>query len=169
MAASHTAGDAIKARMKARAIILIVALCFAGAALGFADNAHIGTWKLKEAKSELSPGAPKNHTVVYEVSGDNVKVTVDSTNSDGKPTRNEWMFDTNPISSSIFAGRNQVFPKLPLRSSAPEALLNLKRSPVPQVLKYLITLNIGRYWTSSFNISPPPRSLPCQRFGSPPQ
>jgi hypothetical protein len=76
--------------MRARAIILTVALCFAGAALCFADNAHIGTWKLKEAKSELSPGAPKNHTVVYEVAGDKVKVTVDGTDSDGKPTRSEW-------------------------------------------------------------------------------
>jgi hypothetical protein len=76
--------------MRARAIILTVALCFAGAALCFADNAHIGTWKLKEAKSELSPGAPKNHTVIYEVAGDNVKVTVDGTDSDGKRTHNEW-------------------------------------------------------------------------------
>ena len=76
--------------MKAKAMILAVALCFAGAALCFADNAHIGTWKLKEAKSELSPGAPKNHTVVYELAGDNVKVTVDGTDGDGKPTRSEW-------------------------------------------------------------------------------
>ena len=69
--------------------MLAVTLCFAGAALCFAENAHIGIWKLKEAKSELSPGAPKNHTVVYEPAGENVKVTVDGTDSDGKPTRNE--------------------------------------------------------------------------------
>jgi hypothetical protein len=33
---------------------------------------------------------PKNHTVVYEAAGDNVKVTVDGTDPDGKPTHNEW-------------------------------------------------------------------------------
>ena len=58
--------------MRAKAIILTVTLCFTEAALCFAGNAHMGTWKLKEAKSELSPGAPKNHTVVYEVAGDKV-------------------------------------------------------------------------------------------------
>src|ERR1700756_5080331 len=77
--------------MRAKVIILTVALCFNQAALCFADDAHMGTWKLKEAKSELSLGAPKNHTVVYEeLAGDNVKVTVDGTDSDGKPTRSEW-------------------------------------------------------------------------------
>jgi len=75
--------------MKAKAIILM-ALCFVGAALCFADEANLGTWKLNEAKSELGPQAPKNNTVVYEAAGDNVKVTVDGTDSDGKPTHNEW-------------------------------------------------------------------------------
>jgi hypothetical protein len=50
----------------------------------------MGTWKLNEAKSKLAPGATKIHTVVYEAAGDNVKVTVDGTGSDGKPTHNEW-------------------------------------------------------------------------------
>jgi hypothetical protein len=50
----------------------------------------MGTWKLNEAKSKLSPGSPKNTTVVYEAAGDNVKVTVDGIGSDGKPTHNEW-------------------------------------------------------------------------------
>jgi hypothetical protein len=34
----------------------------------------MGTWKLNEAKSKLSSGAPKNSTVVYEAAGENVKV-----------------------------------------------------------------------------------------------
>jgi len=50
----------------------------------------MGTWKLNERKSKLAPGMPKNNTVVYEVAGDNVKVTVDGTDNDGKPTHNEW-------------------------------------------------------------------------------
>ena len=87
----RTAAETINTRMKAKAIILTVALCFVGAALVFADGAHMGTWKLNKAKSELGPGAPKNSTVVYEAAGDNVKVTVDGTDSDGKPTHNEWI------------------------------------------------------------------------------
>jgi hypothetical protein len=76
--------------MKARTIVLNVVLCFVGAAFCFADDANMGTWKLNEAKSKLSPGAPKNTSVVYEAAGDNVKVTVEGIGSDGKPTHNEW-------------------------------------------------------------------------------
>jgi hypothetical protein len=50
----------------------------------------MGTWKLNEAKSKIGPGAPKNNTVVYQAAGDNVKVTVDGTDSDGKPVHTEW-------------------------------------------------------------------------------
>ena len=77
--------------MKAKPILLSLALCFAlSGAVCFASDVQIGTWKLNEAKSKLAPGMPKNHTVVYEAAGDNVKVTVDGTDSDGKPTHNEW-------------------------------------------------------------------------------
>jgi hypothetical protein len=76
--------------MKARTIVLNVVLCFVRAAFCFADDANMGTWKLNEAKSKLSPGAPKNTSVVYEAAGDNVKVTVEGIGSDGKPTHNEW-------------------------------------------------------------------------------
>jgi hypothetical protein len=76
--------------MKARTILLSLALCFVAVAMCFAENAQMGTWKLDEAKSKLAPGVPKNHTVVYEAAGDNVKVTVDGTDPDGKPTHNEW-------------------------------------------------------------------------------
>jgi len=50
----------------------------------------MGTWKLNEAKSKFSPGATKNHTVVYEPAGDMVKVTVDGTDSDGNAVHSEW-------------------------------------------------------------------------------
>jgi len=76
--------------MKAKAIVLTLALCFVGVALGYAADAFIGTWKLNEAKSKFAPGSRKNNTVVYEAAGDNVKVTADGTDSDGKPTHNEW-------------------------------------------------------------------------------
>jgi hypothetical protein len=76
--------------MKARTIILTVALCFVAGAVCFASDVNMGTWKLNEAKSKFAPGTPKNNTVVYEVAGDNVKVTIDGTDKDGKPTHNEW-------------------------------------------------------------------------------
>lgn len=76
--------------MKARTIGLTLALCFVGVAVSFAADPNTGTWKLNEAKSKFSPGAPKNHTVVYEVVGDKMKVTVDGIDSGGKPTHNEW-------------------------------------------------------------------------------
>jgi hypothetical protein len=76
--------------MKAKAIVLTLALCFVGVALGYAADAFIGTWKLNESKSKLAPGSRRNNTVVYEAAGDNVKVTADGTDSDGKPAHNEW-------------------------------------------------------------------------------
>jgi hypothetical protein len=75
-----------------------VAVPFFAAACFAAADPQIGTWKLNEAKSKLSPGAPKNHTVVYTAVGDKVKVTVDGTSSDGKAVHSEWTgsFDGKP-------------------------------------------------------------------------
>jgi len=55
--------------MKTKTTGLTLALCFFGAALCFADDPQMGTWKLNEAKSKFAPGVPKNHTVVYETAG----------------------------------------------------------------------------------------------------
>jgi hypothetical protein len=76
--------------MKTRAIVLALVGSIAGVTAGFAANANMGTWKLNEAKSTFSPGAPKNTTVVYEAAGDSVKVTVDGIDGDGKPLHNVW-------------------------------------------------------------------------------
>jgi len=65
-------------------------LFFVAAAVCLASNPFIGTWKLNEAKSKISPGSPKNTTVVYEVAGDQIKITVDGVDGEGKPTHNEW-------------------------------------------------------------------------------
>ena len=77
--------------MKARSIALTLVLCFVEVAVCFAQDANMSTWKLNEAKSKLGPGAPKNSTVVYAAVGDNVQVTIDGTDADGKPTHNEWI------------------------------------------------------------------------------
>jgi hypothetical protein len=74
-----------------RSIVIVLTLCFVISGVCLAQAAFMGTWKLKEAKSEFSPGAPKNRTVVYEIEGDKVKVTVDSVASDGKPTHYTWV------------------------------------------------------------------------------
>jgi len=76
--------------MKLKTTVLTLALCFFAGAVCFASDANIGTWKLNEGKSKLSPGAAKNNTVVYVAAGDKVKVTVDGTDADGKPIHNEW-------------------------------------------------------------------------------
>ncbi len=76
--------------MRTRTILLTLATLFVAAVVCFAADAQLGTWKLNEAKSKLSPGAGKNHTVVYAAAGDSVKITVDGVDADGKPTHNEW-------------------------------------------------------------------------------
>lgn len=76
--------------MKARASVLTLVLCLVGVAICLAADAFIGTWKLNEAKSKLSAGVPKNTTVIYEAAGDNVKITVEGADNNGKPTHNEW-------------------------------------------------------------------------------
>jgi hypothetical protein len=87
--------------MKRRSIVLTVAVCFL-AVLGFAENPHMGTWKLNEAKSKLVPGMIKNTTVVYAAEGDSVKVTTDGTGVDGQPMHTEWTgkFDGDPSADS---------------------------------------------------------------------
>jgi hypothetical protein len=76
--------------MKIRTILLAAAALFAVVAVSFAADATLGTWKLNEAKSKISPGSGKNNTVVIAASGGSVKVSVDGSSADGKPTHNEW-------------------------------------------------------------------------------
>jgi hypothetical protein len=75
--------------MKARGIVLGLAVCLFTVAVCLAADLFAGTWKLDEAKSKLAPGQ-KNTTVIYEVMGDEVKVTVEGVDAEGKATRNEW-------------------------------------------------------------------------------
>lgn len=77
--------------MKVKAILFTLVLFFAGTSVVMAQTSrHMGTWKLNEAKSKIAPGASKNHTVVYEAAGDDVKIIVDGTDGDGNATHNEW-------------------------------------------------------------------------------
>ena len=76
--------------MKTRTCALTFVLCLLAAAVCFADDAQLGTWKLNDAKSKLAAGLPHNTTVVYEAASDGIKVTIDGTDRDGKPTHSEW-------------------------------------------------------------------------------
>jgi len=76
--------------MKTRTILLTLALCLVGISVAVAEDANMGTWKLNETRSTFPAGATKNSTVVYEAAGDDIKVTVDGTDKDGKAVHNEW-------------------------------------------------------------------------------
>jgi hypothetical protein len=65
--------------------MLVIAALWFTAALAFAANPHIGSWKLNESKSKFAPSSTKNHTVTYtEAEGGMINVTVDGTDKDGK-------------------------------------------------------------------------------------
>lgn len=84
--------------MKIKMILLALVVFFAGAVAASAQNPHMGTWKLNEAKSKFPKGATKNHTVVYEAAGDQIKVTVDGVDGAGTAIHSEWTgkFDGKP-------------------------------------------------------------------------
>ena len=86
--------------MKRIVILFTLAALFVGGTVCLADSPQMGTWKLNEAKSKFSPGAPKNDTVVYEASGDNIKVTVDGVDGNGAKTHNDW---TGKFNGRFFA------------------------------------------------------------------
>lgn len=75
----------------ALAFVLASAVCHA-------ESPHMGTWKLNEAKSKLAPGTGKSSTVVYAAKGDEITITVDGTDKDGKATHGVWTgkFDGKP-------------------------------------------------------------------------
>jgi len=76
--------------MKPRTLVSIFVFFLAALTLCFAENPNLGTWKLNEAKSKFSPGSAKSITVVCEAAGDEMKITTDGVDGQGKPTHREW-------------------------------------------------------------------------------
>lgn len=76
--------------MKTKTIGLTLAFCFLGGALCFAADPQMGTWKLNEAKSKITPGTLKNTHVVYSSMLGQVTVKSDGIGADGKPVHIEW-------------------------------------------------------------------------------
>lgn len=68
-----------------------MALSLLSGAACLAESPQMGTWKLNEAKSKLMPNGGKNTTVVYTQEKDDVKVTVDGVDKDGKPAHAVWV------------------------------------------------------------------------------
>jgi hypothetical protein len=77
--------------MNTRIAVVAVALSFMATAACFAANPHMGTWKLNETKSKIPAGMGKNTTVTYAEAKDEVKVTIDGTDKDGKSTHSVWV------------------------------------------------------------------------------
>src|SRR5581483_2389716 len=76
--------------MKTKTVGLTLTLSIAAAALCFANNPTLGTWKLNESKSQFGDGAGKTTLVVWEkVDGQN-KCTVEGISADGKKIHTVW-------------------------------------------------------------------------------
>jgi hypothetical protein len=69
---------------------MLLALAGLLAAVCFAAEVSIGTWKLNDSKSKNVPPAEKNTTMVIAAAGDSVKVSIDGIDDKGKPTHEEW-------------------------------------------------------------------------------
>jgi hypothetical protein len=77
--------------MKIRTTVLALLISAVAASLCLAaDDAFMGTWKLNESKSKIPAGAHKNTTVVYAQSGDEVTITVDGVDPEGKSVHHVW-------------------------------------------------------------------------------
>jgi hypothetical protein len=78
------------ARMNTKTLGLTLAVSFLAGAACFAANPQMGTWKLNEAKSKITPGTLKNTHVVYSGMLGQMKVTSDGIGPNGKPVHIEW-------------------------------------------------------------------------------
>ena len=76
--------------MRTKTISLSAILSIAAAAICFASNPTMGTWKLNESKSTFGDGAGKTTMVVWAKTGHESKCTVDGTDADGKKTHSVW-------------------------------------------------------------------------------
>ena len=110
--------EAAKGRNRAmkitRTISVAAAVWLTTAVAAFAANPHLGTWKLNESKSKLTPGGPKNNTVSYtEGKNGMIKLTVEGVDKDGKSIH--WTWDGKFDGKSYKAKGNGEFDMLALK------------------------------------------------------
>ena len=100
------------AGMKAKMLVLTLAVWFAVGALCLAASSQVGTWKLNEPKSKFTPGTGKNTTVVYKDGmGGKVKITTDGIDAHSKPAHSEW--------TGKFDGKIMPLPAIRIQTCAP--------------------------------------------------
>ena len=77
--------------MKTKTIALSLGLILAAGAL-YAADPMMGTWRLNESKSKITPGTAKNSKVVYDrrLVRDKFTVTADGIDGEGRPVHSEW-------------------------------------------------------------------------------
>jgi hypothetical protein len=76
--------------MKTKTFGLILSFFFCGLAMCFAADPQMGTWKLNETKSKITPGTLKFTTVTFKNTSGNIKATGDGMDANGKPMHVEW-------------------------------------------------------------------------------
>jgi hypothetical protein len=76
--------------MKTTPIGLTLVFCLLGSAVCLAADPQMGTWKLNESKSKITPGTLKNTHVVYSSMLGQVKIKADGIDANGKPIHVEW-------------------------------------------------------------------------------
>jgi hypothetical protein len=74
-----------------RIATLTLVLSLMAAALCFAANPYIGTWRFNEAKSKMHAGVTKNNTITYSEQGDRIKMTADGIHSEGTRSLSVWI------------------------------------------------------------------------------
>src|SRR6058998_2839785 len=78
------------ARMNTKTIGLTFAVSILAGAACFAANPQMGTWKLNEANSKITPGTMKNTHVVYSSMLWHVDIKSDGIDPSGKPIHGDW-------------------------------------------------------------------------------
>jgi hypothetical protein len=80
--------------MKKSLVLSCLAVAGLALALGpaaFAADNWVGTWNLNVAKSKFKPGPPlKSQTLMFEPTGDGIKLTTDGVDAAGKTTHGEY-------------------------------------------------------------------------------
>lgn len=76
--------------MKHRALPVLFLLAVVATTCLAAADVNIGTWKLNETQSQIPAGATKHRTIVFAPVGENVRVTTDGVDANGKPIHTEW-------------------------------------------------------------------------------
>jgi hypothetical protein len=77
-------------RMKIRTIVLTPVFFVLATTACLAADPQVGTWKVNESKSKITPGTLNFTTVTFKSMFGKVKVAGGGIDADGKPVHSEW-------------------------------------------------------------------------------